>query len=69
MSSASGPRALADDDAVRTHTQGVDDQIALRDDARAFDVYGARFETNHVILLHLQLGSILDCPRFALLRG
>ena len=51
---------LADDDAVGTHTQTVDHQLALADRAFAFDVGGAGFQAHHVLLLQLQFGGILD---------
>ena len=51
---------LADDDAVWTHTKRVANEVALRDFAFAFDVGRARFETDDVRLLQLQLGGIFD---------
>ena len=60
MSSASSPRDLADDDAIGTHTQGVDQQLALLDRALAFDVGRARFQPRHVLLVQLKLGGVFD---------
>ena len=51
---------LADDDAVGTHTQGVDDQLPLADGALAFDVGRPGFEPRHVFLVQLQLRGVLD---------
>ena len=51
---------LADDDAVGTHTQGVDHQLALADGALAFDVGRPRLEPRDVLLVQLQLGGVLD---------
>src|SRR5687768_10571478 len=50
---------LADDDALRTHTQAVLDEVAHRDLALAFDVRRARLEAHDVRLLELQLGGVL----------
>ena len=50
---------LADDDAFRTHTQAVLDEIAHRDLAFAFEVGRARFQTHHVRLLQLKFGRVL----------
>ena len=41
---------LADDDAIRPHTQRVDHQVALLDRALALDVRRARFQPHHVPL-------------------
>jgi hypothetical protein len=51
---------LTDDDPVRTHTEGVLHQIADRDLAAAFDVGGTGLEAQHVLLMQLELGGILD---------
>ena len=51
---------LADDDAIRTHTQGVDHEVALPDRALAFDVGRPRLEPDDVALPHHQLGGVLD---------
>jgi len=51
---------LTDDDPLGTHTEGVPDEVHDRDRALAFDVGRARFETDHVVLHELQLGSVLD---------
>ena len=60
MSSASGPTALADDDPVGPHTQGVSHQVGRVDPSLAFDVGRPRFEPQHVFLLELQFGRVLD---------
>ena len=52
--------ALADDDAVRAHAQGVDDQVADGDLAPALDVGRASLEGDHVLLAQLELGGVLD---------
>ena len=69
MSSASAPRHLADDDAVGPHTQGVADQIALLDLADAFEVGRPRLQPDHVRLLQLQLGRVLDGDQPFVARG
>ena len=51
---------LAHDDAVGTHTQGVDHQFADVDGAVAFDVGRARFHARHVRLLQPQFGGVFD---------
>jgi hypothetical protein len=51
---------LADDDAVGTHTQRVLDEIALRHFAAPFDVGRARFESDDVRLLQLQLRRVFN---------
>src|SRR5207237_8471219 len=48
------------DDAVRTHTQTVDYQLALRHGAFAFNVWRARFQSNNVFLVKLQFGCVFD---------
>ena len=60
MSTVSGAAALADDDAVGPHPQGVPDEVADRDLALALDVGGPRLERDHVLLRELQLGRVLD---------
>ena len=60
MSSVSAPRTLADDDPFGPHTQGVPDQVAGRDRPLAFDVRRPRFQPDHVVLLQLQFGRVLD---------
>ena len=52
--------ALADDDAVGPHAQGVAHQLADGDRALAFDVRRPRLERDHVLLAQLQLGRVLD---------
>ena len=51
---------LANDDAIRPHAQRISHQIPLVDLAMTFDIGRTRFELNHVGLLQLQLGRILD---------
>ena len=55
-----GAANLADDDAVGPHAQGVADEVADRDFALALDVRRARLEPEHVPLVELQLGGVLD---------
>ena len=50
---------LADDDAVRAHTQTALDQLANRHRSLAFDVGRTRFELDPVRLLQLELGRVL----------
>src|SRR5208283_670180 len=51
---------LADDYAVRPHTQRVPDQVALGDLTLAFDVGRPRFEPDHVRLLEAQFGRVFN---------
>ena len=51
---------LAQDDAVGTHAQRVDHQLALADRALAFQVGRTAFQPDDVLLLDLQLGGIFD---------
>ena len=51
---------LADDDAIGTHAQSVDDELPLPDRALAFDVGRARLEPHDVLLVQLQFGRVLD---------
>ena len=51
---------FAENDTVRTHTQGVLDEIADGDGALALKVRGAGFEWQPVRLLQAQLGRVLD---------
>ena len=60
---------FADDDAVGTHTQTVDDQLPLHDRALAFDVRGTAFQSHHVTLLQLQFGGIFDGDDSLLVRN
>ena len=55
-----GAAALADDDPVGPHAQGVADEVADRDRALALDVRRARLEPEHVALVELELGRVLD---------
>src|SRR3546814_9546854 len=54
---------FAQDDAVRPHTQGVDDKIADGDGAIAFQIGGARLQRQHMRLLKPKLGCVLDGDR------
>ena len=51
---------LADDDPVRPHTQGVDDQFALTHRSLPFHVRRTAFQANNVLLLQLKFGRIFD---------
>ena len=51
---------LADDDAVGTHAQGVDEKFALLDPASSLDVGGAAFESHNVMLSELKFGRVFD---------
>ena len=51
---------LTNDDAVRTHTQAVDQELALINGALAFDIGWTSFETHHVFLVELQFGGVFD---------
>ena len=51
---------LADDDAIRPHAQAVPEQGPLGDFAAAFDVRRARFQTDDVLSLELQLRGVFD---------
>ena len=55
-----GAADLADDDPVGAHAQGVPDELADADLALAFDVRRPRLERDHVLLLELELGRVLD---------
>ena len=52
--------AFADDDAIGAHAQRVDHQLADRNRASALDARRLGLERDHVLLLELQLGRILD---------
>ncbi len=52
--------ALADDDAIRPHAQGVDHEVADGDAAATLDVRRARLERDHMLLAELELGGVLD---------
>jgi hypothetical protein len=58
MSSASSPH-LANDDAVRAHTQGVDDQLP-RFTAPLPRRWADASRADHVLLMKLQFGRVLD---------
>ncbi len=51
---------LADDDAVGPHPQRVADEVADRDLAAPLDVRRPRLQPQHVVLVQLQLGGVLD---------
>ena len=52
--------ALAEDDAVGTHTQRVLHKFALTDFAFAFDIRRTRFHAADMRLLQLQFGGVFD---------
>ena len=52
--------ALADDDAVGPHAQGVAHQVADGDRALALDVRRPRLQRDDVLLAQLELGRVLD---------
>jgi hypothetical protein len=52
---------FAKDDPVRTHTQGVLDEIADGDCALAFKVGRAGFQRQPMRLLQAKFGSVFDC--------
>ena len=64
-----GSAALADDDAVRPHAQGVAHQVALRDLAEPFEVGRPRLQPDDVRLLQLQFGRVLDGDQALVVRG
>ena len=49
---------FADDDAVRTHPQGVPNQVSLRDLPATFKARWPRFQAHNVRLLQLQFGCV-----------
>ena len=51
---------FAQDDAVRTHTQRVDDEVANGDRALALEVRRTGFERQPVRLLQAKFGRVLD---------
>jgi len=51
---------LANDDAVRTHTQTVYDQLTLSHLPFTFDVWWARLQTDNMFLVELQFRCIFD---------
>ena len=55
-----GATHLADDDPVGPHAQRVPHQLADGDLTLALDVVRARLEPQHVTLVQLQLGGVLD---------
>ena len=63
------PAALADQNAIRPHTQGVADQVPCRHLADAFDVGGARFQPADMRLLQAQLGGIFNGHNALILRN
>ena len=50
---------LADDDAIRAHTQTINYQLTLLDRALAFDIRRPGFQPHHVLLFQLKFGSVL----------
>jgi len=55
-----GAAHLADHDAVRSHAKRVPQEIPLGHRPLGFDVGWPRLEPDHVLLLELQLGRVLD---------
>ena len=55
-----GAADLADDDPVGAHAQRVPDELADADLALALDVRRPSLERDHVLLLELELGGVLD---------
>ncbi len=51
---------LAEDDPIRTHTEGVDYQLPLPHGALAFNVWRARFQPDDVLLAQLQFRRIFN---------
>src|SRR5260370_22289669 len=51
---------LAHYDAIRTHAQAIDDQLAHADLAFSLHAGGAGLETDYVFLLELQFGRVFD---------
>ncbi len=60
MSMASGAAALADDDPVGPHPQGVFDQVADGVGPGPFDVGRLGLQRDHVLLVQLQLRRVFD---------
>ena len=60
MSKHSAAANFAQDDAIRAHTQRVDDEIADGDRALALQVGRAGFQRQPVRLLQAKLGRVLD---------
>ena len=54
------PAHLADDDAFRSHSQAVSNQVPRCDLALAFDVWWSRLQSHNMWLLQLQFGRVLD---------
>src|SRR3954466_5945944 len=63
---ALAPSALPHDDPVRTHAEGVADQVADRDRALALDVRWPRLQPDDVLLLQLELDGVLACLLYRL---
>ena len=55
-----GTAALADDDAVGTHAEGRPQKLPLVDAALFVEVRRAGFELDHVALLQLEFGGVLN---------
>ena len=51
---------LADDDAIRSHTQGVSHQVSGGHGALALDIRRSGLKPHHVFLLQFQFGGVLD---------
>ena len=52
--------ALTDHNSIRTHTEAIDEQLALADGAVAFEVRGPGFQANHMRLAQLKFGRVFD---------
>jgi hypothetical protein len=51
---------LTDDDAIRAHTKGVDDEVMDRDAVLAVEVGWPRLHPADVLLVELKLGGVFD---------
>ncbi len=55
-----GPSTLTDDDPIGTHAEGVLDEVRRGDGTPALNVRRPRFQADDVLLLHAELGGVLD---------
>ena len=55
-----GAPGFAEDDPVGAHSQGVSYEVALRDAAEAFGIFGPGFQAYHVRLHELQFGRVFN---------
>jgi hypothetical protein len=51
---------FANDDAVRSHSKRVHDEVSLPDCPLTFDIRRPRFEPDHVMLLETQFGGVFN---------